>query len=175
MKRVAVFGNAGGGKSTLARELAQITSLPLESLDRIKYKPGGGEVLHSEYLAVHTSLLCTERWIIDGFGCVASAWERFSAADTLIFVECPLHPLHWVTEPLIKGLFVTPEGWPENSPMWSSTVGSYRVLQLCHKRSTPRYRQLVAEEASRKRVHHLKSPRAMKAFHHAVRQEYSGS
>jgi hypothetical protein len=44
-KRVAVFGNAGRGKSTLARELAQITSLPLHSLDRIKYKPGGGEVV----------------------------------------------------------------------------------------------------------------------------------
>ncbi len=59
--------------------------------------------------------------------------------------------------------------------MWSSTLSSYRVLQLCHKRLTPRYRQLVAEEASHKRVHHLKSPRAMKAFLHAVRQEYSGS
>jgi hypothetical protein len=107
---------------------------------------------------------------------VASAWERFSAADTLIYVDLPLFTHYtWVTKRLIKGLFVTPEGWPENSPMWSSTVSSYRVLQLCHKRLTPRYRQLVAEEASRKRVHHLKSPSAMKAFLRAVRQEYSGS
>ena len=81
----------------------------------------------------------------------------------------------WVTKRLIKGLFVTPEGWPEDSPMWSSTVAGYRVLPLCHKRLTPRYLQLVAEEASRKRVHHLKSPGAMKTFLHAVRQEYSGS
>jgi adenylate kinase family enzyme len=176
MKRVAVFGNAGGGKSTHARELAQITSLPLHSLDRIKYKPGGGEVPPSEYLAVHTSLLRTERWIIDGFGCVASAWERFSAADTLIYVDLPLFTHYaWVTKRLIKGLVVTLEGWPENSPMWSSTLSSYRVLQLCHQRLTPRYRQLIAEEASRKRVHHLTSPRAMKTFLHAVRQEYSGS
>ena len=29
MKKIAVFGNAGGGKSTLARELAELTSLPL--------------------------------------------------------------------------------------------------------------------------------------------------
>jgi adenylate kinase family enzyme len=176
MKRVAVFGNAGGGKSTLARELAQITRLPLHSLDRIKYKPGGGEVPHSEYLAAHTSLLRTERWIIDGFGCAASAWERFSAADTLIYLDLPLFRHYtWVTKRLIKGLFVTPEGWPENSPMWSSTLGSYRVLPLCHTQLTPRYRQLASEEASRKRVHHLKSPGAMKAFLHAVRQEYSDS
>ena len=87
---------------------------------------------------MHTSLLRTESWIIDGFGCVASAWERFSAADTLIFVDLPLFTHYtWVTRHLIKGLFVTPEGWPENSPMWSSTLSSYRVLQLCHKRLTP--------------------------------------
>jgi nicotinamide riboside kinase len=29
MKRVAVFGNASGGKSTLARQLAELTRLPL--------------------------------------------------------------------------------------------------------------------------------------------------
>ena len=34
MRRVAVFGNAGGGKSTLARRLAALTGLPLqESFD----------------------------------------------------------------------------------------------------------------------------------------------
>jgi adenylate kinase family enzyme len=174
MKRVAVFGNAGGGKSTLARELAHITSLPLHSLDRIKYKAGGGEVPRGEYLAAHTSLLGNERWIIDGFGCVASAWERFSAADTLIYVDLSLFTHYiWVTKRLIKGLFVTPEGWPDSSPIWISTLGSYRVIPLCQKQLAPRYRQLVAEEATRKRVHHLKSPRAMRAFLDAVRQEYS--
>ena len=39
MKRVAVFGNAGGGKSTLARRLAE---LPLYPLDLIQFRPGGG-------------------------------------------------------------------------------------------------------------------------------------
>jgi adenylate kinase family enzyme len=29
MKRVALFGNTGGGKSTLGRRLAELTSLPL--------------------------------------------------------------------------------------------------------------------------------------------------
>ncbi len=44
MKRVAVFGNAGGGKSTLARRLAELTGLPLHPLDVIQFRPGGGEV-----------------------------------------------------------------------------------------------------------------------------------
>ncbi len=41
MKRVAVFGNAGGVKSTLSKRLAQITGLPLIALDLVQYKPGG--------------------------------------------------------------------------------------------------------------------------------------
>ncbi len=69
MRRVAVFGNAGGGKSTLARQLAIITRLPLHSLDTIKYKPGGGEVPHNEYLKFHSELIRGDEWIIDGFGC----------------------------------------------------------------------------------------------------------
>lgn len=174
MRRVAVFGNAGGGKSTLARQLASITRLPLHSLDTIKYRPGGEEVPHNEYLQIHSELIRGDEWIIDGFGCVPSAWERFSVADTLIYVDLPLFTHYaWVTKRLIKGLIVTPEGWPENSPMWRGTLNSYRVLRLCDEKLTPKYRQLVAEQASHKRVHHLRSASAIKAFVRAVTNEYS--
>jgi adenylate kinase family enzyme len=172
MKRVAVFGNAGGGKSTLAKRLADLTRLPLYPLDTIQYRSGGGEVPHEEYLKAHADLLRQDEWIIDGFGCVASTWERFSQADTLVYVDLPLVTHYrWVTKRLIKGLFVTPEGWPEGSPMWSSTMNSYRVLWLCHRRLTPRYRQLVADVAASKRVHHVKSPAEMAAFLDAIKRE----
>ena len=176
MKRVAVFGNAGGGKSTLAKHLADLTQLPLYPLDMIQYRPGGGKVPHEEYLKAHADLLSRDEWVIDGFGCVPSAWERFSAADTLVYIDLPLTIHHWwVTKRLIKGLFVTPEGWPENSPMWRSTRDSYRVLWLCHRRLTPRYRQLVADMAASKRVHHLKSPAEMAALLDAIKREFGGT
>jgi adenylate kinase family enzyme len=44
MKKVAVFGNAGGGKSTLARRVAELTQLPLYPLDAIQFKAGGVKV-----------------------------------------------------------------------------------------------------------------------------------
>lgn len=165
MKRVAVFGNAGGGKSTLARQLAQATGLPLHPLDLIQFRPGGEAVPHEEYLRAHAELLKREAWIIDGFGCRRSAWERFDAADTLIHVDLPLFThFRWVTKRLFKGIFRTPEGWPEGSPMLRSTISSYRVLWLCHRRLTPRYRQLVAEARAHKRVHHLRSAAEIRAF-----------
>ena len=81
MKRVAVFGNTGGGKSTLAMRLAEVTGLPLYPLDLIQFKPGGGQVPHEQYLKEHSDILARERWIIEGYGDAKSAWERF-AADT---------------------------------------------------------------------------------------------
>ena len=107
LRKVAVFGNAGGGKSTLARRLAEVTGLPLYPLDAIQYRTGGGEVPHEEYLKKHAELLRQEAWIIDGFGCVASAWERFAVADTLIYIDLPLLThFRWVTKRLAKGLFI---------------------------------------------------------------------
>jgi adenylate kinase family enzyme len=48
VKRVAIFGNAGAGKSTLARRLAELTGLPLHPLDLIAFRPGGGAVPHED-------------------------------------------------------------------------------------------------------------------------------
>jgi len=172
MRKVAVFGNAGAGKSTLARRLAEATGLSLYPIDKIQWRAGGDPVPREEYLKQHADLLTRDQWVIDGYGCTASAWERFAAADTLVYVDLPLLTLHWwVTKRFIKSLFKTPEGWPDRSPIWSSTVSSYRVLWPCHRHLTPKYRQLVAEMSASKRVHHLKSAREIKAFLQAVKRE----
>jgi adenylate kinase family enzyme len=170
MKKVAVFGNAGGGKSTLARRLAELTGLPLYVVDVLKFGPGGAAIPHDEYLEVHAELLGRGEWIIDGFGCVASAWERFAAADTLVYVDLPLLTHYrWVTKRLVGGLFADPPGWPPNSPLWSSTLSSYRTIPRCHRSLTPRYRQLVADAAATStRVHHLRSAREIEAFLQSV-------
>jgi adenylate kinase family enzyme len=135
MKRI--FGNAGGGKSTIAERLAEMTGLSLNPLDLIQHRPDGAEMPREQYLQVHAELRRRDEWIIDGFGCVASAWERFARVDSLVYVGLPLATHHWwVTKRLAKGLFVNPEGWPSNSPIWASTII----------------------------VHHLKSPREIGAF-----------
>lgn len=147
MKRVAAFGNTGAGKSTLAKHLAELTRLPLYPLELIQYK-AGGQVLHDEYLRARAELIRKDEWIIDGF---TRYW--------------------WVTKRLIKAPLVKAEGWPENSPMWASTVNSYKVVWRCHRRLTPKYRQLVADMANSKRVHHIKSSAEMAAFLDLVKRE----
>ena len=176
MKRVAIFGNAGGGRSALARRLAELTRLPLHVIDMMRFRTGGVPVPHEEYLKAHADLLRQEAWIIDGFENVACAWERFSRADTLVHVDLPLVTHHWwVTKRLIKGLFASPPGWPEGSPVWASSMSSYKVLWPCHRTLTPRYRQLIADAAGAKRVHALKSRAEITAFLETVGREYAGN
>ncbi|MDJ0640028.1 MAG: hypothetical protein QNJ20_14440 [Paracoccaceae bacterium] len=165
MKRVAIFGNTGAGKSTLSRYLAQRTGLSLVTLDLIEYRPGGAPVPHEEYLRAHAEVLDQDAWIIDGFGSVPSARQRFDAADTLVYLDLPLS-VHawWVTKRFFKGLFRNPEGWPEGSPMWKSTLRSYRTIWLCHKKLTPRYRRMVDEYQNQKTVFHLRSRKEISRF-----------
>ena len=60
-------------------------------------------------------------------------------------------PLQLGHKPTSKGLFRNPPGWPENSPLWASTLDSYRVIWLCHRRLTPRYRATCRRSVSSKR------------------------
>lgn len=153
MKKVAVFGNSGGGKSTLSKRLSQVTGLPLYALDKIQYQSGGTEVPYEEYKRTHEKILATDQWIIDGFGCIETVWLRLDEADGLVFIDLPLY-VHfwWVTKRLLTGRFKQPEGWPNKSPVLKSSINCYRVLWLCHKRLTPRYRQYIEQSQSTKSV-----------------------
>jgi adenylate kinase family enzyme len=174
MKKVAVFGNTGGGKSTLSRKLSEITGLPLYILDKIKYQAGGTEVPHEDYKQAHEEILATDQWIIDGFGCMETLWRRLDAADSLVYVDLPLH-VHfwWVTKRLITGYFKPPAGWPENSPILKSSMNSYRVLWLCHNYLTPRYRQYIEQANPTKHVYHICSTKQIAQFIESIKNETS--
>jgi hypothetical protein len=123
---------------------------------------GGGKIPEDEYRKLHAEMIERDEWIIEGFGSVSLTWQRLAAADTLVYIDLPLTThFKWVTSRFASSLFKNPPGWPENSPLWGSTLHSYRNVWRCHRWLTPKYRQLVAEARSYKRVHHLKSGRGL--------------
>ena len=132
MKKVAVFGKPGGGKCTLSKKLASAAGIKLHALDSILYKPNGETVDRRSYDEAHENILASENWLIDGIGPLQSFNRRLAAADTLIYIDLPYWVSHWmVTKRLLKGLFVTPTGWPEGSSVIKGTIASYRVLKRC--------------------------------------------
>jgi adenylate kinase family enzyme len=175
VKKVAVFGNAGGGKSTLSKRLSEIAGLPLYVLDKIQYRSGGTEIPQEDYKRAHQKILLTDRWIIDGFGCMETVWLRLDEADSLVFVDLPLY-VHfgWVTKRLIEGYFQPPEGWPEKSPILKSSINSYRTLWLCHKYLTPRYREYVEQVQSSKSVYHIRSTEQISQFLKSIENQFVG-
>ena len=82
-KRIMIIGSPGSGKSTFARKLAEITSLPLIHLDMHYWKDGWVESSKEEYKQWQRKVVEADTWIIDGnYG--GSMDIRLSKADTVI-------------------------------------------------------------------------------------------
>lgn len=134
MKKIAVFGKPGSGKSTLSKNIALATGIELHPLDSIVYKKNGEKVDRKTYDMEHLKILSSDSWIIDGFGPIDSFNTRLEMADTLIYIELPYIVSYWlVTKRLLKSLFVKPEGWPDGSSVIKGTIEGYKTLKLCPK------------------------------------------
>ncbi|MDO6745690.1 adenylate kinase [Gilvimarinus sp. 1_MG-2023] len=132
MKKIAVFGKPGSGKSTLSKALALAAGIPLYQLDSIMYKPNGELVDRGLFDEEHARILSSGSWLIDGVGPLSSFNQRLEAADTLVYVDLPYLTSYWfVTKRLLKGVVVKPEGWPDGSSVLKGTLASYKVLRLC--------------------------------------------
>ena len=87
LKRIAVIGLPGSGKSTFAVKLGKILNLPVHHLDRHMFD-GKKKREKQEFLSVKEALVNEESWIIEG--CSLSTLEmRFARASTIIYFHLP--------------------------------------------------------------------------------------
>lgn len=96
MKRIAVIGNAGGGKSTLARRLARSLELPYHEIDAFQWRPDWSPYSEAEFEAAHETVLASDAWVLDGFGPWEAVLHRFRHADTIVLVDLPLWIHFWL-------------------------------------------------------------------------------
>ena len=89
MKRVAIVGSPGSGKSTFARQLASNTDLPVIHLDYYHHlKQFDYYNNKTAWIARAKQLVTGSEWILDG-NYSATYPERFGLADTIVFFDLP--------------------------------------------------------------------------------------
>lgn len=86
MKRIAIVGCPGAGKSTLAVQLRTVLNLEVIHLDAYFWKPGWVETPQQEWVEIHDELIEKSEWIMDG-NYARTSMHRFVAADTVIFLD----------------------------------------------------------------------------------------
>jgi adenylate kinase family enzyme len=137
-ERIAIIGNAGGGKSALASHLSKAKNLPLHRLDALQWNAGWIPTPQAEFHHQHDALILSERWIIDGFASWESIERRFEAADTIILVEgCPMLPM---------------------------TGTLLRMIWHIHWELRPHLIELVDSYRGSKWIYHIQSPKELRRF-----------
>lgn len=166
-RRIAIVGNAGGGKSTLARKLGQSLNLPVFHVDSIQHQPGWKRTSQQECDELLDALSQRPLWIIDGFGSDEVIERRLRLADIVIFIDFPLW-LHywWATRRQWRARHSPRKELPENCPEF--TLGYSwklaRMMWLVHTRYRPWFLELIAELPESTEVIHIRSRRGWMEF-----------
>lgn len=94
MRRIAVIGSGGAGKSTFSRELGGILGIAVTHLDRLYWRPGWQAMPDEAWRDTQRRLVAGEAWILDGnYGGTLDL--RLAAADTVIFLDIPRRVCLW--------------------------------------------------------------------------------
>jgi adenylate kinase family enzyme len=161
MRRIAVVGPGGAGKSTLARELGRRLGIPVVHLDRHFWRPGWTPTPRDEWRAVQAELLAGDAWVVDGnYG--ATYDVRFQRADTVIVLDLPR--LRCIAGALRRSLRhrgrdVQAAGCPERV-----RLEFLRWIWRYRRDSRPRLDAALARHADGLRIVELRSRREVAAF-----------
>lgn len=88
MRRVAVVGNSGSGKTTVGRALAARLGVPFVELDAVHHQPNWQPLPRGEFRRRVGEVVAADGWVVDGnYTAVRDlVWAR---ADTVVWFDLP--------------------------------------------------------------------------------------
>ena len=167
MRRVAVIGNGGGGKTTLSRRLGRALDIPVYHVDSIQFQAGWRYTPAEECDRILNDIAEGETWLIDGFGSRAAIERRLRTADAVVFVDFPIWTHYWWALKRHVGSWRSPRAeLPPGCPEFNLTytVKLVRTMWRVHKNYVPWFRGLVASLPTTTQLFHLRTAREMNRF-----------
>ena len=161
-KKISIIGNGGGGKSTLARQLSKLYSLPLHHVDSIQYLENFKVRKKSETSKILKDLTNQNQWIIDGFGELEIMKDRFLKSDHVIFVDFPLYRHYWwCLKRQISSIYAPRKELPKNcnEASISHTIKLFKILWGVHQELRPTFIEFFHSDEMKNKVsiiHNLK-------------------
>jgi adenylate kinase family enzyme len=164
--RIVVIGNAAGGKSTLARELARRRELPLIEVDRLLWRAGWKLAPQADYARAHADAIAQDRWVIDGLGRRDSIAERLARSTDIILIDLPLWMHFWLAaERQLAWARGRLDGPPAGAVEMPPTRELFRTMAEVDQSWLPDIRSMCAQaELEGKAVRRLGSIEEIDAF-----------
>jgi adenylate kinase family enzyme len=94
VKKVAILGCGGSGKSYVARTLGAVLDAPVTHLDAVFYDSDWNELPMPEFEAWQRALVAEPAWVIDG-NYNSTLPVRLQACDTVVFLDLPTAACLW--------------------------------------------------------------------------------
>lgn len=154
-QKIAIIGNAGGGKTTLSRRLAQLYHLPLTHIDAIQFVDDLKIRPYKESIVILNEIQNQKAWIIDGYGPLDIIQQRFQLADKIVLIDLPLWRHYWwCTKRQVLSLWRPRAELPAGSreATWSHTMKMYKTIWRVHTQMRPELLRILARESFRDKV-----------------------
>jgi adenylate kinase family enzyme len=164
--RIAVIGNAAGGKSTLACRLARRRDVPLIEVDRLLWQQGWQLTPQADYARAHAAIIAPDRWVIDGLGRQDSIADRLARATEIVLIDMPLWMHFWLAA---ERQLAWAQGRLDDPPAGAAemppTRELFRTMSEVDQTWLPELRSMCADaELEGKAVTRLSSVDAIDAF-----------
>lgn len=138
--KLAIIGNSSGGKTRMARRLAQLLELPLTHVDSIQFLEGMKIRPYKESIEIITGIHNQERWLIDGYGPLDILVKRLELADKIVMIDLPLWRHYWwASKRQIQNLWSRRQELPPGCDElnWQHTVKLFKTIKSSHQQMRP--------------------------------------
>lgn len=149
VQKIAVIGNAAGGKTRLSKKLAEIYQLPVTHIDSIQFMAGMKIRPLDETRKILTEITASSHWIIDGYGPLDLLEKRLKQADQIVLIDFPIQKHYWwFIKRQIKNIWSPRAELPQdcNELSLQHTLKIFKSMKKAHEQMRPELLRILSRD-----------------------------